>query len=205
MYLADFDLVMLTVIHSMYQNMTSKVQWRGNTSEEFCILQGTRQGGVLSADLYELYINNLLIQLENSGCGLSIGNIYLGSPTVADDMTLLTNITQELQTMLDIANNYAVDEKYRFNPSKTDIVNLGGKMEDDEVHRWVLDLSPSASYAIYRCYVLPRFLYGLGSMVFTSKQISTMEASHRKILREIQSLPVRTSTAAIINLLEAFL
>ena len=64
MYLADIDHDVLAIVDSMYQNMKSKVQWKGFLSQEFTIQQGTRQGGVLSANLYKLYINDFLVQLE---------------------------------------------------------------------------------------------------------------------------------------------
>jgi hypothetical protein len=45
------------------------------SEQNFKIEQGVRQGGVLSADLYRLYINPLLNFLDDSGLGGKIGNI----------------------------------------------------------------------------------------------------------------------------------
>ena len=45
---------------SLYQDMTTKIKWHGKFGSEFKVLQGTRQGSVLSQLLYKVYINDLL-------------------------------------------------------------------------------------------------------------------------------------------------
>ena len=41
----------------------------------FNIQQGVRQGGILSADLYQIYVDPLLHRLQHIGKGLKIGHI----------------------------------------------------------------------------------------------------------------------------------
>ena len=43
-----------------YHLSQGAVKWKGTTMEPFAVSQGVRQGGVLSTDLYKLYINPLL-------------------------------------------------------------------------------------------------------------------------------------------------
>ena len=38
----------MTIVKDMYAGLTSKVKWIGELSESFKILQGVRQGGILS-------------------------------------------------------------------------------------------------------------------------------------------------------------
>ena len=42
-------------------------------------LQGVKQGGLLSADLYKLYVNDLLIMLKDSDLGIKIGSLTLNA------------------------------------------------------------------------------------------------------------------------------
>ena len=54
---------------------------------------------------------------------------------------------------------------------------------------------------LYSTYVIPRLLYGLEAIVITQTQIQLLESFHRWMLRCIQSLPTRTSSAAVLLLL----
>lgn len=64
-------------------------------------------------------------------------------------------------------------------------------------------LNPMTSYIIYKAYVLPRLLYGLEVLKLTKGQIEQLSKYHIQTLRNIQSLPQRTSTSAVLMLLGA--
>ena len=53
---------------------------------------GDRQGGILSTDLYKLYINPLLDRLQDIGIGLKIGNINVNNTGCADDIAVLSSV-----------------------------------------------------------------------------------------------------------------
>ncbi len=95
------------------------VKWRGHVSEPIHIQQGVRQGAVQSPSLHKQFIDPLLSHLESSRAGLTMGEIYLGTPTVADDMLLLSNSSIELQQMLDIASEYSSIHRYNIHPTKS--------------------------------------------------------------------------------------
>ena len=89
-----------TVVSDLYEGLTSKVKWQGEISESFPVLQGPRQRGMLSPHLYKMYLNPLLLDLESARIGMFIGTIYVGCPTRADDLLLMSNYPRELQVML---------------------------------------------------------------------------------------------------------
>jgi hypothetical protein len=66
--------------------------------QNFNIKQGVRQGGVLSTHLYKSYINDLPLELEKRGLGLTIGLEYCGSPLCADDIVLMSTDDEDIQT-----------------------------------------------------------------------------------------------------------
>lgn len=74
-----------------YRNLTASVLWQGRTSRSFPVSQGVRQGAVLSPTLYAIFINDLLMELENLSLGISLSQIYCGCPAYADDTLLLAN------------------------------------------------------------------------------------------------------------------
>jgi hypothetical protein len=54
---------------------------------------------------------------------------------------------------------------------------------------------------MYSVYVITRLLYGLETVVLKKKHFLTLETYHRQTLRRLQSLPSRTSRAAIYLLI----
>ena len=55
----------------MYSGLTTRVKWLGELSESFPVLQGVRQGGILSTHLYKMFVKDLLLELENAAVGYS--------------------------------------------------------------------------------------------------------------------------------------
>ena len=78
--------------------------WDGEQSRPFNINQGVKQGAILSPLLYNLFVNELLVTLEQSGLGVKIGSVYCGAPMYADDLALIVFSAGELQAMLDIVS-----------------------------------------------------------------------------------------------------
>ena len=70
---------------------------------------GVKQGGVLSAILFTLYLDKLLIRLKNSNIGCSINGCYTGALSCADDITLSCPSIRGLNRMLEICNYFAAE------------------------------------------------------------------------------------------------
>ena len=68
---------------------------------------GVKQGGVLSATLFCIYMDELISRLEHSGIGCYIGNEYYGYISYADDLKLCPSING-LQKMLDICDVFSI-------------------------------------------------------------------------------------------------
>ena len=86
LYNSGINKTFCRLIVDMYTDMFSCVRSRNYKSSWFPVLQGTRQGGVISPFLYLVYINDLIYEIELSALGFCIYGISCGSPTVADDM-----------------------------------------------------------------------------------------------------------------------
>ena len=79
-------------------------------------------------------INELLNDLENHKIGISIGNIYAGCPTCADDIVLLSLNNNEMQEMLDMVLDYAGDHRFQIHPVKSNaIIKTVGKRKIDSI------------------------------------------------------------------------
>ena len=116
---------MWRVIIEAYTGMTSTVLHEGVLSRWFPVKQSVRQGGVLSPRLYLLQINDLLVELRNSGYGAYVGNIYCGSPTQADDIALISLTPVGLQAMMDISYQYGSRWRSTYNSTKSKVIVYG--------------------------------------------------------------------------------
>ncbi len=132
------------LICQMYSNMETAVMYQGKLSEWISVQRSVRQGGVLSPWLYMVYIDELLTRLKNSGHGASIGNLYCGSPTQADDISLISTTAQGLQEMINIVNDYAKQWRYELNPTKSKIMifDRQNKRQQSQNVTWTLNGKP---------------------------------------------------------------
>ena len=74
--------------------------------------RGVKQGGILSTNFYKTYIDPLLNLLRSKRIGFRLGTVYVGGPTVADDLAYLTKFIDELQLMLCEADGYSGQKRY---------------------------------------------------------------------------------------------
>ena len=106
LYESNIDVFTFKAFFNIYSNMKSCVRNQLYMSDWFDVLQGTRQGGKSSPLLYLLYIDGLIRELEHSNDGMCIFNLKAGSPTVADDMVLVSFSKHGLDRMLNTCHNY---------------------------------------------------------------------------------------------------
>ena len=64
------------------------VKWNGQYSSKFRVTRGTRQGSVLSPYLFNIFLNQLLLSLQNTTTGIGIGNMVYNAFTYADDVSI---------------------------------------------------------------------------------------------------------------------
>ena len=99
-----------------------KVRWDHSLSESFHVSNGIRQGGVLSPVLFAVYLDGLLEELADSGCGCYWRNLFAGAFCYADDIVLLAPCASALRMMLNICCSYASHHGLKFNPEKSQLI-----------------------------------------------------------------------------------
>ena len=101
-----------------YLNSSAVVSWNGTKSESFTLSNGVKQGGIISAPLFAMYIDPLLYKLQKYGKGCNIGNLCANSFAYADDIVLLSPSCTALKGLVNICEIFARDTKMKFNPEK---------------------------------------------------------------------------------------
>ena len=127
----------LNVIQQLQTNAASMVRWMGSVSKTFKVSQGIRQGAKLSPLLYKAYVNQALDLLQANGLGAHIGTVFVGCPTVADDIALLAENPLDLQTALHVLFNNSSKDRSTFNSSKSEIV-IFNSTKSRKPHIWSL-------------------------------------------------------------------
>ena len=82
-------------------------RWGNSCSNKFYVTNGVKQGGVLSPALFNVYMNNLSVTLDQSGIGGSFGDNLVNQICYADDLCLIAISSSGMQHLLDLCSVYA--------------------------------------------------------------------------------------------------
>ena len=118
--------VFVRLLESWYSKLHACVLWNGVIGSSFAVKCGVLQGGILSPLLFAIYIDDLIQDLRKSGYGSYIGRLFIGAIAYADNICLLSCFCTGLQKMLDICSMYGINWDIRFNPSKSQVMIIGG-------------------------------------------------------------------------------
>ena len=98
-------------------------------SDAFPAISGVRQGGVLSARFWAVYMDDLIVELRKSGVGCHISNYFIASILYADDVCLLAPCRKAIQVLLDICAKYACSWCILYNERKSKLMYFGKSFE----------------------------------------------------------------------------
>ena len=99
--------IILRFLLHAYNIQVAMVRWNGNYSAEFNIKNGVKQGAVLSALLYCVYVDDLFLRFRKNRQGCWINGEFLGIFGYADDDVLLSPTLDGLQNMINILCKWA--------------------------------------------------------------------------------------------------
>ena len=125
--------VVVKVLIEVYEKQYAWVRWGRARSQLFPIVNGTRQGSVLSPALFSIYMDEILEKLRNLGVGCYVGDVFMGAMGYADDLVLLAPTRTGMQMMLKACEEFGSSNNLLFSTdpdpskSKTKCVFMSGK------------------------------------------------------------------------------
>ncbi|CAC5360622.1 unnamed protein product [Mytilus coruscus] len=190
--------------NEMYNDLTSRVNWKGQHSNSFPVQQGVRPGGILSTHLYKIYIEDLLIQLEDSNIGLYLGTNYAGCSTCADDILLLSNSDEEMQVMLNVVDTYSKEHQYNIHPEKSVLIKQNENSTNSRktsICSWSLgDRSVSETDKASHLGIIRS---SKNENIINVKDRISLARRTTYLLMSTGALPTRTASVAVFSLLGA--
>ena len=111
---ASMPAIVVRLMLVMYLTQYANVRWSGVFSGMLYLRNGCKQGAVLSAIAYCVYVNGLFEELTKNKSGCWVGSSFLGLLGYSDDNFLLAPSREALQTMLLICEQYAEDHGLKF-------------------------------------------------------------------------------------------
>ena len=116
-------IIYIRVLISIYIEQSANVRWNGALSHQFPLSNGVKQGAVLSAILFCVYVNDLYSELRKKTYGCWIDSFYYGIVGYSDDLLLLSPSLNGLQEMIKTCEKYAKEHNLQFstniNPTKS--------------------------------------------------------------------------------------
>ena len=92
----------------------------GNTvSSSSHVTNRVKQGGIISPVLYNVYIDDLSISLNNGGIGGHIGEETINHICYADDICLIALSSSAMQQLLNICHTYSTEQSLLYNGNKS--------------------------------------------------------------------------------------
>ena len=130
--------VVVRTLITVYEKQYAWVRWGKTRSEIFPIVNGTRQGSVLSPILFSIYVDEILQKLRSLGVGCYVGEVFMGALGYADDLVLLAPSRTAMQLMLNTCEEFATKNNLLFSTdpdpskSKTKCVFMCGRRKQEK-------------------------------------------------------------------------
>ena len=96
-----------------------RVKWNTSMSAPFNVSNGVRQGAVLSPNLFNIYVDELIKDLKTDGRGCWVGAQFYGVLVYADDILLLSPTVSALKSMIKTCEDFGHKTGLEFNSKKT--------------------------------------------------------------------------------------
>jgi hypothetical protein len=113
----------IEVLRYLYQNATMSVRLQNQSSNPIQLQRGVRQGDVISPKLFTAALEDIFKLLDWKGSGININGEYLTHLRFADDVVLMAETMEDLNTMLEDLSNASQSVGLKMHMDKTKIMS----------------------------------------------------------------------------------
>ena len=131
----------IKLLQSMYDGMSSVVRLNQvYFTEPFNLTCGLRQGCVLSPTLFNLYINDLSLNLTTTKKGVYFGDFFINNLLYADDLVIFAGNENDLQFLLNALSSWCCNWGMFINIDKSAVIHFRPKNQTQRnIHFYIKD------------------------------------------------------------------
>jgi len=115
----NVPLICLRLLMYWYCNQQFCIRWGNSISTMFTVSNGVRQGGIMSPILFNVYIDDLSVKLNESKIGCMFNDTMYNHLIYADDTCIIAPSPSAMYDLLQICNEFALDNTVVFNSKKS--------------------------------------------------------------------------------------
>ena len=105
-----------------YKNQDMCVKWGNSISDSFSVSNGVRQGSIVSPRFFNIYVDDLSVQLNKLSIGCVLGTFIVNHLLYADDLILISPSSAGLKKLLAVCEKFGIENDILFNASKSAIM-----------------------------------------------------------------------------------
>ena len=113
-------------IKALYSDTMNCVRLNGHFTGWFQSLLGVRQGDTLSPTLFNIFINDLIYEMNNLNLRIAIGEKRISLLLYADNIVILAESEFDLQLMLNCLLAWCQKWRFSVNDAKSKIIHFRG-------------------------------------------------------------------------------
>ena len=98
------------------------VRWGSSVSSKCTVSNGVRQGGILSPFLFNVYMDDLYVNLKECPTGCIAGGTIVNQLMYADDIVLLSPSATGLSLLLHVCVNYGLEHDIRLKSKNSAVI-----------------------------------------------------------------------------------
>ena len=171
---------------NMYLLNNAFVKWKNINSANFKIMNGVKQGGVLSPILFAIYLDPLLEKIHKSGIGCYMGGICGSAFAYADDVIILTPTCSAMRKLIAICEQYSDEFQLTFNPNKCFLMVFSDVDFDSSTIK--LQLRNEPIRIVNSCKHLGHTICSNGNIINFDEVIRDMQVKTNIIINEFHCL-----------------
>ncbi|CAG2208135.1 unnamed protein product [Mytilus edulis] len=115
---------MYKAIKSTYEKLQAAVRLNGSLTDWFSVEAGVRQGDNLAPTLFAVFVDDLVTEINRIGKGINIGTDSLSCLLYADDIVLISDTVDGLQSLLHCVTDWSKTWRLKVNTDKTKIMHV---------------------------------------------------------------------------------